>query len=294
MIYNKEGIDPYLKEAIRDDFNKSSSVRHISHKYSITHNETLGILDSIGISPNRLLNELCEYDLGNEPFVVISDTHIGSELENIRYLNRVYEYCIDNNIKKILHTGDLFQSTIRPVSKKMRDLEKQVEHGINHYPSDPSIDNYILFGNHDFHLIKHNEDFLEIIDSRSDFNLMGFRKAYFKWAKHLMCASHDIDKFKLRLPNVDPFIRFVGHRHEMKVVGDTSIMVPTLSEDVKMYSQYNNPGFLLVKPEGNKVKVFHYFIKDFSEDKKGKWIESVPIFPHGVVLTKKINPLYRK
>ena len=41
MIYNKEGIDPYLKEAIRDDFNKSSSVKHISHKYSITHNETL-------------------------------------------------------------------------------------------------------------------------------------------------------------------------------------------------------------------------------------------------------------
>lgn len=294
MIYNKEGINQDLAAAIKKDFNKSKSVEGIKNKYSLTHNETLGILDYIGVSPNRLIKELYEYDLGDEPIVIISDTHIGSELENIRYLDRVYQFCIDNGIKKILHTGDLFQSTIKPVSKKYRNLEKQVEHGINEYPHDNSIDNYILFGNHDFHLIKHDDTLIDVIDSRKDFNLLGFKRAYFRWAKHLMCASHDIDKYKLSIPNVDHYIRFVGHRHEMKVVGDHSIMVPTLSDDIKMYTKYNNPGFLVVRRQGLYIKVQHYFTKDFSEEKKGKFIESVPIFPHGVVLSKKINPQYRK
>lgn len=288
MIYNKEHIDPDLMKSINKDFIKQKSIYTIASDYSLTYNEVLAILNESGIDIKKLKKVLCQYNLGNEPFIIISDTHLGSSLENIKYLDRIYEYATINNIKTILHTGDLLQSTLRPVNPKLTNPFKQVEHAVDNYPKDDNISNYILFGNHDFHLLKKDDELYQVIDSRKDFNLLGFKKAYFLWNKFLFSANHEIEGYKLQIPNVDSYVRFVGHRHELKVVGDKTIMVPTLSEDVKSYEKYNYPGFLVVKRENNRMRVFHYIIKDFTDIKECDYGVEVPIFPHGVVLSKSL------
>ena len=288
MIYSKETIDPDLLKVVKKDFNKSNSVLHIANKYSLTYNEVLCLLNEAGIKPDRLKKLLCEYDLGSEPFIIISDTHLGSALENIKYLDRIYEYATINNIKTILHTGDLFQSTLRPVDKSYTAPFKQVEHVVKDYPKDDNIRNYILFGNHDFHLLRRDDELYQVVSSRSDFNILGFKKAYFLWNKFLFSANHEIEHYKLQLPNVDSYLRFVGHRHELKVVGDKTIMVPTLSEDIKRYDKYNYPGFLVVKKENNRLRVFHYIIKDFTDIPEENYGTPIPIFPHGAILSKSL------
>jgi len=59
--------------------------------------------------------------INENKIIIISDTHIGSALENIDYLHIVYEYALKNNIKTILHGGDLLQGTYTNVLKEVHE-----------------------------------------------------------------------------------------------------------------------------------------------------------------------------
>lgn len=278
---NITDFNPDLKERIIKDYQKTHTLKKVEHRYNLTHNECLAILLDGGISDVELRHIVSATNIFSESFIVISDTHVGSYNENIEYLNEVYDFAIKNGIKHIFHAGDLLQSNIRPVNKKFMNQEIQAEHLVNVYPEDSQIINHILLGNHDFHAISKKEEVYKIISSRKDFDIMGYKRAYFTWNNYLLNLSHDIEKYRLKIPNVETLLRFVGHRHNTHVVGDSTIFAPTLSDDVKFYGGPSMPGFLVVTTDANRLKVSYMAFIDNNLEFAG------------VVMSKKLTRKYR-
>lgn len=259
MITDIKQIDDYIINRIKKDYEQNSlSVSNISIKYNLERNIILNIL----INNNLLITDLPNRYINEKKFIVISDTHLGSKLDKIKYLEYVYNFAIKNKIKSIVHAGDLMQGTIRPVSKNLVDQEKQLNYIVKYYPYDETIKNHIVFGNHDFHTLSKKEEYIKILQSRKDFNLMGYKKAYLNWCNELIAVSHNINNYHIQIPNVDPFLRFVGHSHSM-YINKNNVYVPPLCLDTKIKPNgIPNPGFLVVKSEKAKINIYHYIFQE--------------------------------
>ena len=82
--------------------------------------------------------------------LVISDIHIGNELENLGYLYKAYDYARNHDIHVILNCGDLIDGSFTKGKQIVNDIDEQIERVIDDYPFDKSILNFICFGNHDY------------------------------------------------------------------------------------------------------------------------------------------------
>lgn len=276
-------IDEYnyvLKKNVCRSYNKSHNLDLIEKNFNLTRNEILAILLDMGISDKELMNYLSTTNVYGDSFIVISDTHIGSKLENAEYLKIIYDFALKNKIKNIFHAGDLFQSTMKPVDPKYIDLKNQAQHLLDVYPESKNVKNHILFGNHDLHAINKEYGVLKIISSRKDFDLLGFKKAYFSWNKHLLSITHEIDKYHLKIPNVNSLIRFSGHRHAIDIVGTSTIYAPPLCDDIKEYGYLSKPGFLLVTRKNNRMQVIYFSINLEMREK---------VEEQGIILSKKLE-----
>ena len=179
--------------------------------------------------------------------VIISDTHFGTQKENINLLDKVYDYCINNDIHNIFHLGDLIDGTTGLNEFKELDPKGQVEHVIKDYPSDESILNFILLGNHDLDIISYEPNLHDaIIKNRRDLICLGYgtNELYIKndfiVLKHLILIDKSNNNYNGKLI-------FKGHSHQMKVVDDLNnyiIHAPSLS-DLQIINTL--PGFLLVE-----------------------------------------------
>lgn len=179
-------------------------------------------------------------NIDDTKIIIIADTHICSIYENISYLEEVYNYAIKNNIKTILHAGDLLQGIYRNVSKKYRTLERQVEHLEDIYPFDSSITNHIILGNHDFQIFDKDINQCSII-TRKDLNILGVKKIYFNWNDTLMELFHKCPKYPQEIPFIPTIMKFYGHSHKFAIHKST-ISIPTLSDDLK---EQTSPGFIV-------------------------------------------------
>lgn len=187
-------------------------------------------MESVNITP-----------ISESKIIIISDTHIGSTYENISYLDSVYEYALKNNIKTILHGGDLFQGPYKGVSNKYRKPENQILHLQKDYPKDNSISNKIILGNHDFQMFKNDWKLMKMM-RRPDLEVVAIRKSYFDWQGNLISLSHKCPKYEVIIPNLETLVNFAGHSHKFTIHEKKGILIPTLSDDVKFDSP---PGFLV-------------------------------------------------
>lgn len=292
MIRSLNEVEPIIIDKVIKDYEVSNMpINNIAGKYQLERNVVLAILND-----RVKTKELPNGHIKGNSFIVIGDTHIGSKLEKMIYLDYVYEYATKNNIRDIVHVGDLIQSTMRPVDRKYIKEKKQIDHLVNDYPSDDNIKNHILFGNHDFHTLNNNPHYYRIIASRKDFNLLGFKRAYLDWQKYLICVDHPINKYHINIPNVDPLLRLIGHSHFFHVKGPNNIYTPALSLDQKYYTnQIPYPGFLVISKSENKTLITFYAFKEYIYDVNDiKEIEltreSKPeVLSYGVVRTLKMR-----
>lgn len=259
MIKNLDELEPTIISKIIKDYEVSHmSVNNLADKYSLERNVILAILNNrvkVSDLPNGYIN--------GDTFIVIGDTHIGSALEKLNYLDYVYEFASKNNIHDIINVGDLIQSTMRPVQPKYVKEKAQVDHLVRDYPRDANIKNHILFGNHDFHILSRSTQCYRVIASRKDFNLLGFKRAYLGWQKHLICIDHPINKYHINIPNYDPLIRLVGHSHSFHIKEPNNIYTPALSLDQKYYSnQIPYPGFLVISKCDKKAQITLYVFQE--------------------------------
>lgn len=194
-----------------------------------------------------------EYQFEDNKIIFIADTHLGSKLDNIIYIKMVHDYAINNNIKTIIHLGDIFQSTLKPVKKEYILPETQINLVYALLKSYESITTYLLLGNHDFHLLKKNSEYLNMLNTIPNLNILGFKMTYVLWQDSVISLHHEINNYNIQLPYLKTLLDFYGHRHSLKIK-DNKIYLPCLCDDVKFYENAGSvPGFLTAEIKDNEI-----------------------------------------
>lgn len=111
--------------------------------------------------------------------IVISDLHIGSTDERLDLLNKIYDYCVKNNIHTIFNAGDIIDGMFGRCDKMHDNIFDQIEYAIEKYPFDKRILNYAVLGNHDFNpLLKNGKDLALVLQNyRHDIIPVGYGTA---------------------------------------------------------------------------------------------------------------------
>lgn len=120
-------------------------------------------------------------DDGTYRFAIISDTHLGSEAEQLDQLNDFYDRMAEEDIEIAFHAGDISDGTVKnngrgvyrghsnhlkPEAIGWNRLEDYV---VENYPDRDDIDTFFISGNHDHQLFKNTGiRFGENIDRRRD------------------------------------------------------------------------------------------------------------------------------
>lgn len=175
--------------------------------------------------------------------IVISDTHFGSKLERIDLLDRVYNYCINNNIHIIFNCGDIIDGTFGHNDKRIKDVYSQIDYLIKKYPFDKNILTFAVGGDHDHSaLTRGYQDIIEIIKNyRHDLIFQNYYNAIISIKNEKILLHHRETQGKLladgRTIDGKEIIPIVlnGHSHryvveQTKSDGVVNVLVPSLSD----------------------------------------------------------------
>lgn len=218
-------------------------------------------------------DDIYTIELDNNLFkaMLIADTHFGHEKDNMDYIKYIYEYCSNNNIHIILHSGDLLQGNIKPYRLKP---EEQIEYILSNYPYDDNIINFVSPGNHDNTFAKdYGLNLKSIIENnRSDIVMLHPIEAAINVRNNYIFMSHERSF-------TNPYgLRIGGHSHFYKFVPNTTcpmIIVPTLSD--VLYKEDTIPGAIDVeiKLSGEKFKQLVVTHLVFDEHQKIKCLGKI-------------------
>ena len=199
----------------------------------------------------------------NEPIALISDTHIGSKNDNFEYIKRAYDFFNQKGIKKVLHTGDLFDGlceyqNIYEISKKEVICQKQIDKLFKEYPK--GFENFIILGNHDEDILRLDETLIDtLFMNREDFIFLGTNMGYLKWYEKTIVMKDQ------KGDSVSSDLILKGHAHffsypEVKTI----LRLPTLSDNhpIKVSNRYGLPGFLVCEKEVNNYWFDYYVFYD--------------------------------
>ena len=202
--------------------------------------------------------------------LVISDIHVGNEDCDIKLLNTLYEYAINNKINIILFCGDMIENVYSSDKKSISDIDKQIETLIKKYPYDENILNIGILGNHEYYSLIHDgfNIIKKITTSRYDIIPIGYGSGLINIKDDYIFLKHRLTHEKPE-EEIDAKIVLSGHGHMMKTkINDKfCLCVPTLSHVFPDKTKTAIPGFidLTLIIENNKFKSLyasHMIISD--------------------------------
>ena len=164
--------------------------------------------------------------------MLISDIHIGSKYDEIELLNKIYDYCINNNINIIINAGDLIDGLSFGMEKRINSFEKQIDFLIKNYPFDKNIINFICLGNHDLDsFTSNNQDIATALSNlRHDLVPLGYCLGNINIKNESIYVKHHINDFpSAYIPNESLIL--LGHSHKASIYlnGNLYVHIPTLS-----------------------------------------------------------------
>lgn len=207
------------------------------------------------------------YDLSDKyegreiKFMVVSDTHIGSDKSRLDALNWVYQHAYDLGIREVYHAGDVTDGfyTNRMTSIKEQDavgFQEQLALVVDKYPKVDGITTYFITGNHDItHMRNGFADLGKTLDMvRPDMVYMGhnYAKVYLT-ENTTMALVHPTDgsasTLSLKLQKLidnntkrKADLMFVGHYHKslrMKYKGSYGFLVPSFQDQTSFMLDNN-------------------------------------------------------
>lgn len=227
--------------------------------------------------------------------IAVSDLHFGSVYEFENIMDKIYDYCIKNNIHIIFFGGDLVDGNFG-FDKKINNIDEQIDYLLEKYPFDKSILNFGVLGNHDYSIYKENSRDLSLIlnNYRHDIVPLGYYVGRLNIGNDQLLFEHG-SKSKY-LPgkseiissegNISKYIVLKGHSHGfLKVIdigGNVFINIPPTTKEyglvpsiTKIRLRLQNGLFqglllnqILVDKDFNTI---NEFIINFSSKKKNNY-----------------------
>jgi len=170
--------------------------------------------------------------------ILTSDLHLGSEYENLDAINKIYEYCVLNNIHIIVIAGDFLEGINigRAKTKIHSNSLEQMEYAYKNYPYDEHILNFLTLGNHDIDsLISYGIDFAENLRSfRHDIVPVGYGRGLINIKNDRIIVAHPLGIGVSNEHDLSSnYLLVKGHSHAAKSIissnGNCSLTVPSLS-----------------------------------------------------------------
>ena len=184
-------------------------------------------IDIIEDAEYRFPEPMTPFEIG-----VVSDTHLGSQYQQITFLKDFYRKCAERKIRKILHAGDLVEGNGKQYRGQMYEMfihgaDAMVKYAVNNYPKEKGITSYVIGGSHDESYWKNEGyDILKAISGqRKDIKYLGMHGAYLKLGNinvYLMhgtsgvayARSYKMQKIIEQIsPQNKPHILLLGHYH---------------------------------------------------------------------------------
>ena len=179
--------------------------------------------------------------------MLISDTHIGNEQQNIRLLDKVYNYCKEQDIHIIINCGDLIDGNFSYGNQVTSDPISQLDTLVKNYPFDREILNIMCFGNHDYSAFKSCVDAKTLLENaRPDFIPLGYGLGIINVESDQIILKHNINEFDFQ-PIGNKLI-LEGHHHKASFITNREgfvVNIPTLSNVA--LSKHAFPGAIKMK-----------------------------------------------
>ncbi len=203
--------------------------------------------------------ELPSFKTEAKSILIIADTHIGSRLDNLKYIDQAYETGVKLGVEACLHLGDIIQAEINHSDKS---IEYQLNILRDVYPEPSEFITHVLLGNHDYRVFEINPDAKKILESKKQMNILGYKRAYFDWCNYMFAMEHKVKQLNDELPFDDVALNFTGHGHELKLKSDARLKTPTLSDDIINQRNGAYPAFIIANMEEDKTVIDVYNFKD--------------------------------
>lgn len=133
-----------------------------------------------------LINRTYKFPKQKKPFKigVVSDTHLGSEHQQLTYLRAAYDIFKKEGIKKVFHAGDVVEGNGRLFKGQQFEMflhgaDAMVKYTIEAFPKVPGITTYMIGGSHDYSFYKESgvDVLAKIADKREDIEYLGISGA---------------------------------------------------------------------------------------------------------------------
>lgn len=163
--------------------------------------------------------------------LVFSDLHIGNSKERLDLVDCLHNYCIQNDIHIAFCCGDIIDGIFSLSKQNTKNVYKQIETFLKHYPFDPSVLTFAVAGNHELQALKEEKiDFVDIIKNcRHDIVLSSYGVARINIKNDRILLYHHIAETN---PYCRSSLLLHGHAHKYKIDKKSNflnILVPSLS-----------------------------------------------------------------
>lgn len=129
---------------------------------------------------------LCKTDIPKGKIMFISDTHHGNKtLENRHYTDYAYDTALSENIKTVIHAGDLTESTTAeprwtiPYNEAHAMVKEELKTALKAIPDELQIK--LLLGNHDYTTIKRFQSLIPYYTESNKIDILGMRRVMLNW-----------------------------------------------------------------------------------------------------------------
>jgi predicted phosphodiesterase len=253
MIYLKRNISTSLEDKMiklytagykLDDIEKITGISKSILSFYFNANESKISLD-----------DLMSFRANGKSILVIADTHIGSEYENLKYIDLAYDMGVAKNVSSCLHLGDIIQGRFNQSDKT---LEYQMEVLEKIYPEPTEFDTNLLMGNHDYAVFEYYPYYKEILENKKGLNPLGYKRVYFSWNDYLFAMDHKVKQISDTFIYDNCAVYFIGHGHELKIKAEDKLKAPTCSDDIMNKQSGSYPAFMIVNMDADYLSTDIY------------------------------------
>lgn len=203
--------------------NELSLTEYQQLQYLIIHNEEF----------LRGCYPIMHTSVSGDKIMYISDTHIGGEDEDEISLQVAYDTALRQNIKTVVHAGDLIEACANNQYDKSKDvIEEEISKALSYMPKE--ITTKLLMGNHDYSAIRTYPDIVSLFFSNPKLEILGMQKVLLNWDNiATIRVNHKINQLQYNREEDKGMIQLFGHYHTYQFNKlERSIFLPPICDDV--------------------------------------------------------------
>lgn len=196
---------------------------------------------------------ICRTEITGDKIMFVSDTHHGNgQFENKSFTDYAYNTALRENIKTVIHAGDLIESTTAPqhwnenYNDQIVKVRAELEKALKAIPNELQIK--LLLGNHDYTTIKRYLQLIPYYINSEKIDVLGMKQVLLNWDDY---AKINLEHFTQQLKSPTPeelkkvadeaTITLEGHHHYYTYKEDfQSLYLPSLSNDIFNYKDYKS------------------------------------------------------